>query len=68
MTALAQRKGPLRLGRAPDLSPSQRMILVALKREAQHPTVRFTYRQLAVLLVACSAVSLGVGFYIGRTI
>jgi hypothetical protein len=68
MTAPARRKGPipLRLTRAPDLTIQQRMILVALKRERQHPKIRISYGALALMQLIGSVLSLGVGLYLGR--
>lgn len=68
MTAPARHRGPqpLRFSGAEALSPRQRLILVALKREARHPSLRFSYRGLAALLLTTSAVSLAVGFYLGN--
>ena len=67
MTALAQRKGPLRLGRAPDLTSGQRALYLALRHEATRPTVRLRFRTLGLLLMVSSVVGCAAGYWMGRS-
>jgi hypothetical protein len=67
MTDAARRKGPIPLRvNAAGLTPMQRTILVALKRERQHPKLRISYGALALMQLIGSALSLGLGLYLGR--
>ncbi len=61
MTAPTPRPYLVRLSPVADLSPTQRMMAVALSREARKPTVRLSFSQLAGLLLFASLVGLAAG-------
>jgi hypothetical protein len=60
-------RGPrlVRLSPIADLSPEQRRMALALRKEAARPTVRLSLSQLCGLLLFVSVVGLATGFYLG---